>query len=165
MALYDYPRGGTLSKSNIAHSHHISVIPLFNALARWFYHPFSIAKITSNYLKKSQNTSPQPPISGRLVKIPPFSRFHDLGTAGQKHPLNLRNGRSYWWILIKSPPWDSFAHTNSFRLVNHSPYLHFFILSQIWYKLLMVCFMLGSDWWFSEITVRTERSTGDYAKE
>ena len=36
--------------------------------------------------QKSQINFLQPSFSGRLVKTPPFSTFHYVGTAGHKHP-------------------------------------------------------------------------------
>ena len=53
--------GGTWPNSTM-----MRLVPHSTALTRWFYHPFSLAKILSNYHQKSQNTSPQPLFSARL---------------------------------------------------------------------------------------------------
>ena len=52
--------GSTWRKHTIRLSHYMRLVPHSTALTRWFYHPFSLAKIPSNYLKKCQITSPQP---------------------------------------------------------------------------------------------------------
>ena len=51
--------GGTWLKPTIRLSHHMRLVPHSTALTRWLYHPFSLAKNPSNYLKKCQITSPQ----------------------------------------------------------------------------------------------------------
>ena len=64
-----------------------------------------------NYHKNNQNTSLKVKqlFIGRHVKTSPFSiYFHYAGTAGQKHPWNLKNGWAYRWILVKFPPGQSF---------------------------------------------------------
>ena len=53
--------GGTWPNSTM-----MRLVPHSTALTRWFYHPFSLAKILSNYHQKSQNTPPQPLFSARL---------------------------------------------------------------------------------------------------
>ena len=55
------PEGGgvTWLKPTIRISHHMRLVPHSTALTRWLYHPFSLAKNPSNYLKKCQITSPQ----------------------------------------------------------------------------------------------------------
>ena len=64
----------------------IMLAPHSTALTRRLFYPFPLAKIPSNYRKKSQITSPHPIFSCALVKTPFFSRFHYAGAAGQKHP-------------------------------------------------------------------------------
>ena len=90
--------GGDLTKihHNAQPLHEVSTP--FHCSHHCSYHPFSLAKIPSNYHKKSQNTSPQPLFSGRLVKTPPLCMYSCLKTS-----LNLKNGWAYWWILDKSP--------------------------------------------------------------
>ena len=90
--------GGARPKFTMRLSHHTRLVPHSTARPIWFYHPFSLAKIPSNYLSTTT-------YSGRLVRTPLFFRFHYAGTAGQKHSLNLKNGWAYWWALAKSPQW------------------------------------------------------------
>ena len=78
------------------------------ALFRWFYHPVWLAKTPKITKQISRITSPQPLFSGRLVKIPAFSRFQYAGTAGQKDPLNLKKNAKpmFGGIYQAPPPWE-----------------------------------------------------------
>ena len=53
--------GGRLDQNLPRLSHHMMGLIIYStALSSWFYHPFSLAKIPSNYHKKSQiSTSPK----------------------------------------------------------------------------------------------------------
>ena len=78
---YPTPRGGGLPQI-----HPMTLAPYSTPLTRGLFSPFPLAKIPSNYQKKSQITTPQLIFSDELVKSPPFfSRSH---YPGQKHPYN-----------------------------------------------------------------------------
>ena len=46
-------QGGTWPKSTIRLSHHMRLVPRSTALARWFYHPFSLADFVTQMWKRS----------------------------------------------------------------------------------------------------------------
>ena len=64
LLLFVCQRGGDLTKTQRKSQH-----PHSTALARWFYHPFSVIKTPSTYCKKSQLIM-CPLFSVRLVKTP-----------------------------------------------------------------------------------------------
>ena len=67
-----FPRGVTWPNSTIRLSHHRRLVPHSTALSNWFYHPFLLAKIPSNYQKKESNYLSTTTFSGRIVKTPPM---------------------------------------------------------------------------------------------
>ena len=78
-------------------------------------HP--LAKVFSSYHKDSQITSPPPIFSGRLVKTPPFSRFHYPYTAGQNTPNTWKLAQPigiYWSSL---PPFWGFSAMRARNMV------------------------------------------------
>ena len=52
------PVRGAWPKTTIRLSHHMSLVPDSTALTRWFYHPFQLAKIPYNHLKKTCENTP-----------------------------------------------------------------------------------------------------------
>ena len=64
------------------------VLPFFDAKYHQLPPPATIKSC-----KKSEITHPR-----WFVKTLPFFRFRCASTAGQKHPLNVKNGRAFWSI-------------------------------------------------------------------
>ena len=86
-------RGGDLTKIHHKAQQPHEVSPHSTALTRWLYHPFSLAKKPSNYLKKCQVLSTQ------LFVVVDW----------WKHPLFLDFTMQYSWLktLLKLEKWLS----------------------------------------------------------
>ena len=107
------PGRGTRPKSTIRLSLHMGLVPRSTALSRCFFHPFSLAKIPSNYHEKDQITSPKPLFRGRLVKLNPFLDFSmqiQLIKSTPKTPKMAEPIGSFW----SSPPplWGNLYNHN-----------------------------------------------------